>query len=66
MLILTNFTGADLKDAKFDGANLTSANFKGAKNLTADQFAKVKTLRYAQFDQELEKQIRKEYPGLLE
>jgi len=66
VLILTNFTGADLKDAKFDGANLTSANFKGAKNLTVDQFAKTKTLRYAQFDQELEKQIRKEYPGLLE
>jgi uncharacterized protein YjbI with pentapeptide repeats len=62
----TNFTGADLKDAKFDGANLTSANFKGAKNLTVDQLAEAKTLRYAQFDQELEKQIRKEYPGLLE
>jgi uncharacterized protein YjbI with pentapeptide repeats len=66
VLIFTNFTGADLKDTKFDGANLTSANFKGAKNLTIDQFAEVKTLRYAQFDQELEKQIRKKYPHLLE
>ena len=66
VLILTNFTGADLKDAKFDGANLTSANFKGAKNLTVDQLAKAKTLLYVQFDQELEKQIRKKYPHLLE
>lgn len=66
LLYSTNFTNADLKEAKFGGANLTLANFKGAKNLTVDQFAEVKTLRYAQFDQELEKQIRKKYPHLLE
>ena len=66
-----NLKGADLKLANLEGVNLKGANLeetnlKRAKNLTVDQLSKAKTLYNAKLDEDLEKQLRENYPHLFD
>ncbi len=57
---------ADLEGVNLRGANLENTNLKGAKNLTVDQLSKAKTLYNAKLDEDLEKQLRENYPHLFD
>ncbi len=66
-----DFWKAHLEEASFLDANLEEAYLEGAylkrtKELTIEQLSQVKTLYQAELDPELEKQIKKKYPHLLE
>jgi hypothetical protein len=70
-LSCANLSCANLSEANFSGADLSFANLywvdlKGALNLTVDQLSKVKTLRHAELDEELERPLREKYPALFE
>ncbi|MDY9925312.1 pentapeptide repeat-containing protein [Methanosarcina sp.] len=70
-LIRADLLWTRLRGVDFEGADLRKANFKetklkGAKNLTIDQLSKVKTLYYAELDEELEVPLREKYPALFE
>ncbi|HQQ98090.1 MAG TPA: pentapeptide repeat-containing protein [Cyclobacteriaceae bacterium] len=75
-LIKTNFTNAYLMEANlrncylmgadFTQASLYKADFRGAKGLTIDQLVAAKTLYLAQFDPELEVQVRELLPELID
>lgn len=58
--------GAVMKDAQLEGAVLTAAHLEGAKSLTIDQLCSTKTLFQAKMDQNLETQVKKQCPELLE
>ena len=60
-LSLANFRAVNLREA-----NLRQADLRRAKNLTVEQFSKVRTLYLAKLNQELMKQIKNKYPYLLE
>lgn len=62
----TDLREADLREADLMGAYLVGANLQGAFDLTIEQLSKAKTLYEAQLDSELLKQIKKDYPHLLE
>ncbi len=61
-----NLEGANLLDANLEEANLEGANLERTEELTIGQLSQVKTLYQAELDPELEKQIKKKYPHLLE
>ncbi len=75
-LIKTNFTNAYLMEANlrncylmgadFTHASLYKADFRGAKGLTIEQLVTAKTLYLAQFDPELEVQVRELLPELID
>jgi uncharacterized protein YjbI with pentapeptide repeats len=75
-LIKTNFTNAYLMEANlkncylvgadFTQASLYKADFRGAKGLTIEQLLTAKTLYLAQFDLELEAQVRELLPELID
>jgi len=79
-LLKTDFKDADLSSTYFIGANVKRTNFRdailsdtyleGVKGLTAEKLAKelckAKTLYKAVLDPEVEKQIKKDCPHLLE
>lgn len=65
-LIEANLEEANLWQANLEEADLEEANLWGAKNLTIEQLSKVETLYKAKLDLELEAQIKKKYPHLLE
>ena len=58
--------GAYLLDANLEEANLEGTHLKRTEKLTIEQLSQVKTLYQAELDPELEKQIKKKYPHLLE
>ena len=58
--------GAYLLDANLEEANLEGAHLERTEKLTIEQLSQVKTLYQAELDPELEKQIKKKYPHLLE
>ncbi|MCH8028305.1 MAG: pentapeptide repeat-containing protein [Candidatus Dadabacteria bacterium] len=65
-----NLWGAKLQGANFDAAILKDANLsytklKGAKNLTAEQLSKVKTLYLAKLDPQLMVEVSMKAPQLL-
>jgi uncharacterized protein YjbI with pentapeptide repeats len=57
---------ADVSGANFSDANLYKADFRGANGLEVEQFAKVKSLYLARFDQGFAAKLMKAYPGLLD
>ena len=71
-----NLQGADLAGANLEGADLLGANLQGAtlshailwlaKDLTIEQLATVKTLYRAKLDPPLLRQVKKQFPHLLE
>ncbi len=61
-----NLREAYLGDASLQEADLRQADLRGALALTVEQLSKAKTLHGAKLDPELEKQIRENYPQLLE
>ncbi|MFA0960700.1 pentapeptide repeat-containing protein [Roseivirga sp. BDSF3-8] len=65
-LMEADLRGADLSGANFDSANLYKADLRGAKGLSIEQFADVKSLYLARFDEGFEARINARYPGLLD
>ncbi|MBS1976267.1 MAG: pentapeptide repeat-containing protein [Bacteroidetes bacterium] len=75
-LIKANFRNAylmeaDLRDsylmgADFEAASLYKADFRGAKGLSMEQLAKAKTLYLAKFDPELQEEVNRLIPELVE
>lgn len=61
-----NLQGSDLRAANLMGANLMQANLLSVKNLTVKQISSVKTLFQAILDPDLQMQIEKDCPHLLE
>lgn len=61
-----HLTGVHLFGAHLEGASLARADLRETKNLTIEQFSKVKTLYNAKLDPDLENQVKEKYPHLLE
>jgi uncharacterized protein YjbI with pentapeptide repeats len=57
---------ADLHEAELQQANLGEANLREATHLEAAQLAKAKSLYETKLDLNLLKEIREQYPHLLE
>ena len=62
----TRFWNTDLQDTNLAGTNLQEADLTRAKNLTAEQLLKAKTLYNAILPDEIEAEIRQRKPELLE
>ena len=58
--------GANLSCADLSKANLTKARLSGAQGLTIEQLREAKTLYKSRLDPDLMKQVKEEYPWLLE
>ncbi len=58
--------GADLEDADLRGADLRGANLMGARYLQAEQLCETKTLYEAELDPDIESEVRKASPHLLD
>lgn len=75
-LIKTDFRNAFLMEANLQNAYLTGANFentslykadlRGAKGLTAEQLRKAKTLYLAKLDPEIQEELARESPELVD
>lgn len=59
-----DFRGVDLKGIDFQGVDLSDINLEGAKNVTAEQLCKAKSLCNVRLAPELEKQAIKSCPHL--
>lgn len=64
--VRANLLMANLKRAALMNANLEEADLRLAKGLTIEQLSKVKTLYKAELNPKLMKQVKAEYPHLLE
>jgi len=62
----TNLEGANLLNTNLNGAILWAANLQGSRNLEIKQISKVRTLYEAKLDLNIMKQIKKDFPHLLE
>jgi len=60
-----NLQMADFSNANLEGVNFKESDLRKAKNLTAEQLSKAKTLYLAKLDSKLEKEIRDQFPDLL-
>jgi uncharacterized protein YjbI with pentapeptide repeats len=58
--------GANLRDASLTDTVLSSADLRGALGLTIEQLREAKTLYKSRLDPDLMKQVKEEYPRLLE
>jgi uncharacterized protein YjbI with pentapeptide repeats len=65
-LMEANLQNSYLMGADFDNASLYKADFRGAIGLTIEQLEKAKTLYLAKFDSELQEQVAKLIPELVE
>ncbi|MCA9733354.1 pentapeptide repeat-containing protein [candidate division KSB1 bacterium] len=61
-----DFRKADLDDATFNGADIANADFRDARGLMLFQIAKARNVHSAQFDGEIQAQLQKQYPHLME
>lgn len=61
-----NLEGANFEGANLEDVDLRGANLRGARNLTADQLGKAKTLYEVVLNPIIRKEIEKKYPRLLE
>lgn len=57
-----HFEGADLHEAHFEGASLSRAHLERANNLSINQLLKAKTLYETEFNEELRRSLKEEYP----
>lgn len=61
-----DFRNADLLKVNLIGANFNQADLRGIRNITIEQFSKVKTLYKAKLDLDRLEQIKVKYPHLFE
>lgn len=65
-LMEANLNGCYLAEANFEDANLYKADFRNAIGLTSDQLRNVKSLYLAKFDESLIKELKYQFPALIE
>jgi len=65
-LALANLQRAELIGTNLKGANLLGADLRGAIIVSVEQFSEVETMYDAKLDSNLNRQIEKKYPYLLE
>jgi hypothetical protein len=53
-------------NANLQGTNIKAVNLQAAKNLEVQQLSKVKTLYQVKLDLNIEKEVKENYPHLLE
>lgn len=61
-----NLSEVKLNGLKLHNINLNHADLSGARGLTIEQLSEAKTLYKARLDPDLMKQVKEEYPNLLE